>query len=811
MKTKLTAVALCMFLCMSGLLHAQTLDSLLAQYDRKVPQEKVYVHFDNTQYAPGETVWYKAYLVKDLSPSELSKNLYLDWFDEYGKLVKRIIAPVINATASGDFTIPQTYNGSRLQVIAYTKWMLNFDSSFLFHQTLRVAQAASFFKDLTGSVPGVSMTNLRPVIPVTTLQFFPEGGDFVTGISCGVAFKALNSAGLPIAVSGTILNKNKQVVASFSSEHDGMGKLSLTPLPGEIYTAEWKDPQENTRFTNLPQAKSSGLVLTIKNESGPRQFTVERPVVLEDRFKRITIIGTINQQLVFRATANLADKNKIAANLPASDFPSGILQLTIFDNNMQPAAERLVFVNNEDYNAAAEVHIDTLNLEKRGKNVFQVELNDSVQTSLSLSITEGEGMYDSSQNIISQLLLSSDIKGHVHNPAYYFSPDADSAARHIDLVMLTNGWRRFVWDDVLSAQTPQLKYTYDSGYLSIKGKIDNLSDKKIKKAELMNLVLVAKDSSKQFIFTPLQPDGSFREDNLVLFDTTKIFFQLNNVYIPGSSHVSITNTFMQFDSTTRGSALPIFLPDTTGMARIKAIADEQKKSDSLAKTTTLKEVIVTTKVKTRIQEIDEKYAQGLFSGNGNAKSFNIVDDPVANSFSSALHYLQSRVAGLQINNATSFNPSATWRGSGVSFYVNEMKVDAATLAATSMADIAYIKVFPPIFMGTGGGGGGGAIAVYTMKGGDYNKNISPGLNFILLPGYTPMKEFYSPNYAEKQISFSQPDRRRTLYWQPNIFTDATNKKIRISFYNNDLGHSLRLVLEGMSADGRLIHITKFLK
>src|ERR1700754_3689048 len=102
-----SAIVVLIVLFVTSSVQAQTADSLLALYERKLPQEKVHVHFDNTQYAPGETIWYKAYLFKDLAPSELSKNFYIDWFDESGKLLKRTIAPVINSTASGGFTIPQ--------------------------------------------------------------------------------------------------------------------------------------------------------------------------------------------------------------------------------------------------------------------------------------------------------------------------------------------------------------------------------------------------------------------------------------------------------------------------------------------------------------------------------------------------------------------------------------------------------------------------------------------------------------------------------------------------------------------------------
>jgi hypothetical protein len=197
--------------------------------------------------------------------------------------------------------------------------------------------------------------------------------------------------------------------------------------------------------------------------------------------------------------------------------------------------------------------------------------------------------------------------------------------------MLTNGWRRFVWSDVLTGKIPKLKYTADSGYLSLAGKIDKLSERKINKIDLVNLMLLSKDSSTQFIFTPLQPDGSFREDNLILYDTTKVFYRLNRTSIPVRSNVNIGNTFLRFDSTQRNRAMAKLLPDTTGMARLKEIADEQKRLEALMKQTTLEEVVVRTKIKTRIEQIDEKYATGLFEGvqGASVQTFNVLDDKSA--------------------------------------------------------------------------------------------------------------------------------------------------------------------------------------
>lgn len=774
----------------------QQADSLLAAYNEKLPQEKIHIHFDNTAYLPGQTIWYKAYLQRGNEASDLSKNLYLDWYDETGRILGRNIAPVIGSCASGSYTVSAGYPGSRIRVVAYTKWMLNFDSALLFRQTLPVWQ--------TQLQPAAATT-----ISVASIQFFPEGGDLVAGLSSVIACKAVNASGFPVTVQGVVLTHNKEVVASFATEHDGMGRFSLTPVAGENYVAEWRDPQGNLRSTPLPNVTATGIVLRVNQVALLRSFTIQRQSDAEERFKKLTVVATMNQQVLFRAVANLTAKNNLTASLPTSSFASGILQLTVFDAHLQPVAERIFFVNNGEYQVAAAVATDTFSLDRRGRNVYHIAVADTLPASLSLSIVDGGGVQDSSRTIISDLLLTSDIRGYVHNPAYYFSSDEDSVQQHLDLVMLTHGWRRFRWEDVMTANIPAVTYEKDTGYLSITGKIDRLSESKIKKAETLNLVLMAKDSTKQFVFTPLHPDGSFREDNLVLFDTTKIFYQLNRVFLPSGSQVKINNTFLPFDSARRITALASYLPDTSGLARIKAIEAEQRKLTELLRQSTLKEVVVKTKTKTRLQEMNERYTSGLF-GTGESRDFLVADDPSGVSYPSVFSYLQGRVAGLQISNPYSPNPAVTWRRSNVSLFLDEMPVDASALASISMSGVAYVKVFPPPFFGAAGGGPGGAIAVYMRKGND-TKTQFTGLDYTSLPGYTPVKEFYSPDYSVPQVNFSQADLRRTLLWKPNLSYSGDGRTIEVAFYNNDISHTLQLVLEGMTQEGRLIRVSKTLQ
>ncbi|MEO7530237.1 MAG: hypothetical protein ABIS69_02465, partial [Sediminibacterium sp.] len=330
--------------------QSQQIDSLLTTYDSKLPQEKLHIHFDNSLYTPGQTIWYKAYLLKSNEPSGLSKNLYIDWFDEKGKFVDRIIAPIINATASGSFTVPQNFSGTHLQVLAYTKWMLNFDSAFLFRKTIPVVQNS------------IALTKQQAAATNTLLRFFPEGGDLVENISSILAFKTQNQGGSPADIKGIVTDKNGKEVAKFASEHDGMGKLNFTPLADETYTAEWQDASGNKRYTSLPTAKKEGLVLSVNTNLVKPGFSIERSTKTSERFTKGLIVAQMYQHIVFRAGFDFGEKMKISSFIPIEGLPSGILEVTVFDAMQQPLAERILFVNNENYRLKINVYIDTINL-----------------------------------------------------------------------------------------------------------------------------------------------------------------------------------------------------------------------------------------------------------------------------------------------------------------------------------------------------------------------------------------------------------------------------------------------------------------
>jgi hypothetical protein len=244
-----------------------------------------------------------------------------------------------------------------------------------------------------------------------------------------------------------------------------------------------------------------------------------------------------------------------------------------------------------------------------------------------------------------------------------------------------------------------------------------------------------------------------------------------------------------------------------GMNRQMALVKEANDLAERMKIKTLENVTVTSRTKSPIQILDEKYASPLFSGDG--YQFDLVNDQFASSALNIFTYLQGKVAGLQVNTASN-PPSLQWRGGAPQLYLDEVPADPSFISSVSVNDVAYIKVFRPPFMG-GFNGANGAIAVYTRRGNDTKPTESKGLNNNKVFGYTLIKEFYSPNYSSFKQSNEQRDLRTTLYWNPGVTLSPQNRQVVLTFYNNDVSNAFRVVIEGMTSDGRLAHIEQVME
>ena len=792
------------------LTFSQQLDSVMNIYANNFPQEKVYVQFDKKIYSPGETLWFKAYIFTGADPSLFSKNFYTELSDADGKIIERKISPIMEATSAGNYDLPKTVKSRHLHFRAYTTWMTNFDTTFYFEKDIKI-----YDKKLDSATVAAT-----PPPQGARIQFFPEGGDMVAGVESSVAFKANDQYGLPVSVKGVLQDGRGKELLSFSSAHDGMGRFTVTPEKGDSLVAVWKDEHGVERRTGLPEVKPHGVVLRAITGNQKVLFSVARSGEGAE-FKHLIIIAHMHQHLVYKAKINLEENFMSGGTIPTAQLPSGVLQITVFTSQDIPLAERVVFVNNNEYSFSPEMAILNKNINKRGNNALQIEVPDTLRSNLSVAVTDAtaDGEFPGDDNIISHLLLLGDIRGYVHNPYYYFTNTSDSATEYLDLVMMTHGWRRFKWDQVTKGKLPIIKNA-EQDYLSLKVDVLGIDPYKIAKDESLNVIMSKKDSSTQMLQVPRQAGTKFGLTGLIFFDTARVFYQFNtNRKLSDEAAIIFDNGLVKGGRMARALSQTYdgwTAEDSMYLGRNKFIAQEAARVQPITdqKVKTLASVTVKGRVKTDAEKLDEKYTSGMFSG-GDAYTFDLVNDPYAVSMMDIFQYLQGKVAGLQITtaNGPGGSPSLTWRGSTPTLYLNEMQVDAQQLQSTPVSDVAMVKVFRP---GSGvgfGGGAGGVIAVYTRKGGDEKRNDAnfKGLARATLVGYAVMKEFYVPNYLENNPENEREDTRTTLYWKPFVLTDKDNRKVSIKFFNNDISKKLRIVLEGVNEDGKLTHIEKIIQ
>jgi len=774
--------------------RSQSLDSTLLKISSNYQSEKIYLQYDKSSYYAGETIWFKAYLLDGILPATESKTLYIDWVSDNGTLLSHTVSPIVDGTTNGQIEVPENYSSNFVHVRAYTRWMLNFDTAFLYSKDIHILSPDA--------------VNKKGAVPVPAIQFFPEGGDIIASVKNRIAFKTNDQFGRPVKIKGKLLDTKNNVIQSFSSVHDGMGSFVFVPQPGLSYLVKWTDEKNSEHMSDLPAIQSSGTTLQVAIEANKRVITINAGDRAGRSSRQLHLVGTMNQTMVFKNDVTVAENATSKRIIPIENLPSGILTITLFDSDWNAIAERITFINNHDYSFPLQMEVLRWGLGKRKRNEIEIQLPDNLQDAqLSVSVTDAAIEKDTTNNIVSHFLLSSDIRGKITNPAYYFSNNSDSVAEHLDLVMLTNGWRRFKWEDVVRGKLPDIRFPRDTSYLYMSGKIFGVAKNQLTGKE--SIALLVKDSgSSKLLIMDIKTDGSFGDPSMILFDTLKVYYSLKSKFLkeaearfmtdrlPSPNYAAFSKNFMYADH--------IF--DTTGMARHNMLASKSLEIMNIDRGHIMQTVVIKTTKKPVVQVLDEKYTSGLFKG-GDGYQFDLINDPLASSYMNIFNFLQGKVAGLQIN-ANTNPPSLSWRGGSPIVFLDEMQTDLDMVSSIPVSDVAFVKVFRPPFVG-GFGGSNGAIAIYTKKGGD--QTPGKGLSSNTVAGYSPIKQYYSPNYDTFDPRNDHLDIRTTLYWNPLVQTTQKDKKIRLSFYNNDVTKTFRVVIEGMTRDGLVTHYEQIME
>ena len=802
MKKKLHFILAALFIC--HLCQGQMPGQQLTALSDKSPIEKAYLHFDRENYIAGETAWFKAYLYSDYQPDTISTTLYVELINDTGTVMFRSIVPVLLGRANGYLELADSLTTGSYLIRAYSPTMLNQGVDFIGKQYCFIYGR----KVHDAALPAKEKT--------TRLEFFPEGGNLVNGFLNTVAFKATNENGLPVDVKGKIINEKNEVLTNFSSLHDGMGMFELAPTGKEKYYALLDGDIKAAKYY-LSEPTEKGIAVMIIPH--PHGYFFEIKQRKDDpAFQVAYMIGQMQHHVVFKQDFKV-NKEEIQGVINSLNLHSGILQITFFNKDDQPLAERLCFVNNKEYIQKGELIADTVNFSPKGKNRFNIQLRDTVQGSFSVSITDPD--YSLSpvreNNIFSNLLLTSDLKGHIHNPAYYFSADNDSVKTALDLVMMTNGWRRFKWTE-LSQKTVQTNSYKDGSYITLSGKISLRDSKKPFAEKPLLLMLTTADSSRSIQMTTTDKQGNFRLDSMLFFGKSRILF--SDIRGKKSQYI---DAYLSGDSLTRPFILPA---DQTFPFTVNDFLLINKQSvmafdyDAIQKASGLMLEGVTVKTKKKrspIEELEEKYVRGAFSTDAN-KTIDLVNSKEAEPYQNIFDYLQMRVPGLQIGGSgfdyeIYYRQTASISAMGnipMIIYLDEIETDASFVSTIPANQVAMVKVFGS-FAAAAGNGPGGVLAIYTKKGADMNDVMRFGSSMIKYNGYTITKEFYAPDYTVDISAKSETDNRITLDWRPDVFVNNVNPKIPVTFYNNDRTKAFKIVVEGMTRDGKMLMIEKTIR
>jgi len=761
------------------------------------PQEKAYIQTDRNDYIAGESIWLKTYALLNEKPTILSKVIYVVLADQAGIVVDKKIWKLENGTATGVMDIKQELPSGDYYLRCYTLWMLNFPS-FIGEKKIRVYNYKTKEK-------------ARPLSNATVnINFFPEGGNMVSGLKSIVAFKALDQHGEPVNVSGDIVNAKNEKIISFKTTHDGMGIFELQPNAGDTYQALVQLPGGSRKTVALPAVKEEGITLSVDNANPGKAFVkVERSEKNKEKYNSLLVVAQINYQVAYMGKLNI-DEGLDATAINKKNLPAGIMQVTVLTEDGRPLAERIVFVANHNISNSL-LQPGVISLEKRKKNTISFDAREFSNLQSAVAITNaGSESTKYAPTILSSFLLSSDIKGNVHEPGYYFKDKEAATLQNLDLVMMINGWRRFNLEEIMANKFSQLQYPFETG-LSITGKVLQSNAKSLLKGGKINLMIKGEDSTNIMSEAKTNDASVFVVDNIDFKKGATVYFQgTNTTKTEAIVAVKIDSTY--FDTLQRARLNNEYIANAgTPSSYLQQILEEkQRKDTSFGKT--LSEVVVRSRKRSEADSLNNLYATDMFFGSDQT----LVLNPNINYYD-IWQFLRMSVPGIAINQTDTgtqvnftryqgidmFSENAT--NSGVAFFLNEIQVDIHRIESVDPSDVAMVKIFKGA-TGIALGADRGAIALYTIKGRSGRDWRQKGFDYYKRSGYSVTREFYEMDHSKINQEAMISDIRTTLYWNPDI--KIKDGKATIEFYNDDVCKKFKVVIEGVDANGKLLHVEK---
>lgn len=747
------------------------IEKLFSSYQQNFVTEKIFVHTDKNFYVAGEIIWFKLYNVNatDNTPLSLSKVAYVEIIDSTNNNILKAKIALQNGEGDGSFYLPLNLNSGNYKLRAYTNWMKNLGADYFFEKNIFIINTR---KEL-----------IRPAIKKSddfTIQFFPEGGNLVNNIPSVVAFKATNIYGEGIHFTGYLLD-NADTIDKFQPIHDGMGTFKFTPLANHHYTAFVKSDSGVIVTKALPTAYSIGYAMHVTDSLNKIYVSVKCNDPKQQQVYLFIHSNEVEKKFLTTALQNGAADFIIDKNI----LGDGISVITIFNQQKIPVCERLYF-KKPAKQLKINVHTDLTVYHTRSKVNVQVgvddtETNDSA--SLSMSVYKIDSLQQlNDESISSYLLLTSDLKGYIENPDYYFLNDDAKTNTALDNVMLINGWRRFKWENVLNDVKPYFEFVPEYNGLLVTGNVINI--KTMMPAAGIETFISVPGYMKGFSTCTSDTAGRIQFELKNYYDSSLIVEanQKNNndytINVNDPFSKEFSNKPFPFFSLPKNYAATL-LQHSIGMQvqniyskkELQHFAETQMDTSSFYTQTDAQYLLDNYKRFTTMEEVLREYVT-LVDVRKRENKFHIK------VFDFADHEMMKT------------DPLILLDGVPVIDIDKFMQVDPLKLYKLEVINRKY-------FLGRSVFNG---IVSWTS----YKKNMAdyePDGAIIDYDGLLNEREFYSPVYnSETQRQSHIPDFRNVLQWLPKIIIEPGKSK-DIHFYTSDVGGKYAIVIQGLSRNG----------
>lgn len=638
------------------------------------------------------------------------------------------------------------------------------------------------------------------------IQFFPESGALLNGVFSKVAFKAVGADGLGVNVKGYIADEQNTQVTTLSDTHFGMGTFNFEPESGKIYKAHITYPDGSEGVIDLPKATDNGYILSINNFRDDKVFVTIVPGKntangTTASLSGLTIVAQAGGELCY-AGKSKDGATAFSAAIPKEKFPSGIIQFTLFSATGEPLNERLVFIQNPDALKLA-VSSDKQTYKPREKVTINLNAKNSgdkpVVGSFSASVIDEAKVVTDEANessIFSTLLLTSDLKGYIEKPNYYFTNVSNETKANLDVLMLTQGYRRFEWKQLLADKFIPIVFKPEKS-LEVTGHLKTFGGKPVPNGKV---TLISTAGGMFLLDTVADAEGKFIFKNLVFRDSLKFIIQARTAKDRKNLDITLDNVTPQPVGHNKNSpdiAVNINDGASAYLINSKKLFDEQVKYGIGNHTIVLKEVVIKEK-----RENPFKNSANL-NGAGNADQ-TLTSKDLMFGGGMLSQVLQGRLNFVIFKNGIPYSTRS--QNTPMQIVLDGAYVEPDFLDNLTPSDVATVEVLRTIGNTAvyGSRGSGGVLVITTKRGGGdsgYNK-YAPGIVTYAPKGYYRAREFYAPKYDDPKTNTAMQDLRSTIYWAPGLLTDKDGNT-SMSFFNADGRGTYRVIIEGIDAEGNL--------